>query len=160
PAFPVAGHLDAVQDLARLEVAYLEPEQLVDVDEGEGPGAVDGEGPDELAEGPDLAHHLVRRGVRDAQHGRAQAGQVDAPAVEPIDGVVRAGVGDDGRHAVAGGAVDHAPARTLERWHVKEPAVGGDRHAVAAQLVLAVPQHLPGHEVGGGPALGRRDVGT
>src|SRR6185295_13815606 len=54
-SFLVAGHLDAVQHLARPQVPDLEAEKLVDVYESERLGGIDGEGPDELPERSDRA---------------------------------------------------------------------------------------------------------
>ena len=53
------GDLDAVQHLARLHVADLESEQIVDVHEAERLGAVDRERTDQVAERADLLHDLV-----------------------------------------------------------------------------------------------------
>ena len=73
-----ARDLDAVQHLPGLEVADLEPEQLVDVHEAQRLRAVDGERPDHVAERADVLTTLWRLGVGDRQQRRLQPGEVDA----------------------------------------------------------------------------------
>ena len=98
-ALVVAGDLDAVQHLAGRDVADLEAEQAVDVDEAQRLRAVDRERPDRAAERPDAADDGVGCRIGDGQDRRLQAGQIDALAVGTVDGVVRARTGDDLRDA-------------------------------------------------------------
>jgi hypothetical protein len=55
-----ARDLDAMQHLPRLDVADLEAEQIVDVDEAQRLLRVHREGADGIAERADAADHLVR----------------------------------------------------------------------------------------------------
>ena len=83
-------HLDAIQLLARLQVAHLEAEQLVDVHEAERLGAVDRERPDARGERADRADDLVRLRIGDRQGRRIQPGEIGFLAVRADDRVVRA----------------------------------------------------------------------
>jgi hypothetical protein len=67
-AFLHALNFDAVEHLARADVADFKAEQVVDVDEDERLRAVDGEGADGRAERADGLDDGVRRGVHDAHH--------------------------------------------------------------------------------------------
>ena len=91
----VALDLDAMQLLAGPDVADLESEQLVDVDVAQRLVAVHRERTDRVREGANGVHDGVGLRVGDGEQRRAQAGKVDAAAVERVDGVVRAGVRHD-----------------------------------------------------------------
>ena len=81
-SFLEAGDLDAVQHLAGLDVADLEAEQIVDVDEAERLRAVDRERPDGVAERTDAADDLVRLWIGDRQQS-AISGRPDRRGGRP-----------------------------------------------------------------------------
>src|SRR6185436_4448959 len=65
--FLESGDLDAVQHLARLDVADFEAKQIVDVDEAERLSPIDRERTNDVAERTHLFDHLVRPRIRDSQ---------------------------------------------------------------------------------------------
>src|SRR5215831_19098457 len=66
-AFLESGHLDALQQLAGLEITDLEPQQVVDVHVAATLGAVDRERSNDTTERADEARHAARFRVGDAQ---------------------------------------------------------------------------------------------
>src|SRR6266542_5133298 len=140
-------YLDAMQFFAAGEVADLEAEQAVDVDEAERPRRVDRERPDRGAERPDRPQHFLRVAVYDGKQRRAQAGEVSLGAVEADDRVVRAALRLDLRDDIASRPLDDVPVRPLQRRHVEVLAVGRDRHAIAASGQRLLPQRLLADEV-------------
>ena len=152
-------HLDAVQLLAGLQVADLEAEQLVDVDEAQRLRAVDGERPDRRRERADLVDDLVRLRVGDEQQRRLQPGQVHPRAVE-ADRPCCARRSSVSIVAItfAGRGVDDVPGVLLERRHVEHLAVGRDRHAVAALRQFLLPERLLGHQIDAVERFGRGEV--
>src|ERR1051325_2914089 len=80
------------------------------------------------------------------------------PAVESVDGVVRAGVRDEFLEHLAVGGINDVPMGLLERWQINDFAVRRDGHAVATALVGFIPQDLPGDQVETDQRLQRADV--
>ena len=118
-AFLIAGNLDAMQHLSGFAVAHFKAEQLVDVDEAERLAAIDGEGANRIAEGPNLVHDGVSFRVRHRKDWRAQAGKINAGAIRSVNCVVRAGIRRDLGDHFSGLGIDDVPMRAFERGDVK-----------------------------------------
>ena len=70
-------HLNAMQHLARLQVAHLKAEQIIYICEHQRLAAVDRERTNEVTERPDCTHCFVRVRVCNGKERRLQPGQVN-----------------------------------------------------------------------------------
>src|SRR5260221_1117577 len=82
-------YLDALEELARREIADLKSQQSIDGDEAACFFAVDGERANLGMKRPDRADRLILLGVHDRQQRRVQAGAVDARSIKTAHGVMR-----------------------------------------------------------------------
>ena len=64
-------HFDTMQHFAGRQVADFKPKQVVEINKTERPATVDREGPDKVAERPNLTNHLVRLCLGHGQQWRA-----------------------------------------------------------------------------------------
>ena len=135
----VSLDLHAIEFLPAAQIAHLEPEQTIDVDEAQRIAPVDRERTDDVRERSDGAHDPLTPGVCDRKKRGPQAGQVDACAIERADGIVRTRLGGDVRDDGARRRVDDVPEISFELRHVECLAVGGNRQPVTAAVVGSVP---------------------
>src|SRR6266566_6245248 len=113
-AFAEALHFDSVKHLAAGQVADLKSQQIVHVHKTKRLRPIDREWPDELAEGTDLANHLVRSRVGHAQERRLQASKISVLAVQTDDRVVRPRVEDDFFYHLSRRSIQDVPMTLLE----------------------------------------------